>query len=102
MRSWLMRGAVVLGIAGILSAAYRAAAEARDRRRFRPPGRLVDVGGRFLHVLDIGQGSPAVIIVPAVGGNVLDWLAGLDFVIMFVVSQVGDGGSFLLVAGTWG
>ena len=51
------------------------AAEARDRRRFPPPRRLADVGGRFLHLLEAGTGSPAVVIVPAIGGNVLDWLA---------------------------
>jgi hypothetical protein len=75
MRSWLMRGAVMLGTVGIASAVYQVAAEARDRRRFPPPGRLADVGGRFLHLLEAGAGSPAVVIVPAIGGNVLDWLA---------------------------
>jgi hypothetical protein len=57
------------------SGAYQVAAEARDRWRFPPPGRLVDVGGRSLHLLEAGAGSPAVIIVPAIGGNVLTWLA---------------------------
>jgi len=71
MRSWLICGAVVLGTAGIASAVYQVAAEARDRRRFPPPGQLVDVGGRFLHLLETGSGSPAVVIVPAIGGNVL-------------------------------
>lgn len=75
MRSWLIRGAVALGAVGIASAAYQVAAEARDRRRFPPPGRLVDISGRFLHMLEVGTGFPAVVIVPAVGGNVLDWLA---------------------------
>lgn len=75
MRSWLIRSAMALGAVGIASAVYQLAAEARDRRRFPPPGRLADVGGRFLHLLDTGTGSPAVVIVPAVGGNVLDWLA---------------------------
>jgi pimeloyl-ACP methyl ester carboxylesterase len=75
MRSRLIRGAVMLGTAGIASAVYQVAAEARDRRRFPPPGQLVGAGGRFLHLLDAGTGSPAVVIVPAIGGNVLDWLA---------------------------
>jgi pimeloyl-ACP methyl ester carboxylesterase len=74
MRSWLIRGAVALGVAGIASAAYQVAAEARDRRQFAPPGRLAEIGGRYLHLLEAGAGSPAVVIVPAVGGNVLDWL----------------------------
>jgi pimeloyl-ACP methyl ester carboxylesterase len=75
MRSWLIRGAATLGAVGIASAAYQAAAEARDRRRFPPPGRLADLGGRFLHLLEAGTGSPVVVIIPAIGGNVLDWLA---------------------------
>jgi pimeloyl-ACP methyl ester carboxylesterase len=75
MRSRLIRGAVMLGTVGIASAVYQVATEARDRRRFPPPGRLADAGGRFLHLLEAGTGSPAVVIVPAIGGNVLDWLA---------------------------
>jgi len=75
MRSRLIRSAVALGAACAASAAYQVAAEARDRRRFPPPGQLADVGGRFLHLLEAGTGSPAVVIVPAIGGNVLDWLA---------------------------
>ena len=75
MRSRLIRSAVALGAVGTASAAYQVAAETRDRRRFPPPGRLADVGGRFLHLLEAGAGSPAVVIVPAIGGNVLEWLA---------------------------
>jgi len=36
---------------------------------------MVDLGGRLLHVLEVGTGSPTVVIVPAIGGNVLDLLA---------------------------
>jgi pimeloyl-ACP methyl ester carboxylesterase len=75
MRSRLIHSAVALGVVGTASAVYQVAAEARDRRRFPPPGRLAEVGGRFLHLLEAGTGSPVVVIVPAIGGNVLDWLA---------------------------
>jgi pimeloyl-ACP methyl ester carboxylesterase len=52
-------GAVVLlPLGGWL---YERAAEARDARRFPPPGRLVDVGGRRLHLLCIGNGRPVVL-----------------------------------------
>jgi hypothetical protein len=74
MRSWLIRGAAALGAVGVASVAYQAA-EARVRRRFPPPGRLADLGGRFLHLLEDGTRSPVLVIVPAIGGNVLDWLA---------------------------
>jgi len=52
---------------------YQRIAEARDRRRFPPPGRLVDIGGRCLHLMTVGGGSPAVIIIPALGDSVLGW-----------------------------
>lgn len=61
-------------VVGIASFAYQAIAEARDRRRFPPPGRLVDIGGRRLHLVTAGEGTPAVVIIHAVGGNVLEWV----------------------------
>ena len=57
-----------------MSAVYQQISEASDRRRFPPPGRLVDIGGRRLHLVEMGEGSPAVIIIPAVADNVLQWL----------------------------
>jgi pimeloyl-ACP methyl ester carboxylesterase len=68
------RAAVAIAAAGIASAAYQHAADAADRRRYLPPGRLVDVGGRRLHLLAMGEGTPAVVIVPALGSNVLEWV----------------------------
>lgn len=60
--------------AGIASFTYQRIAEARDRRRFPPPGRLVDIGSRRLHLVTAGEGSPAVVIIPALADNVLGWL----------------------------
>jgi pimeloyl-ACP methyl ester carboxylesterase len=68
------RVAAACVLAGAASAAYQVAAEARDRRRFPPPGRLVDVGGRRVHIMEAGAGSPTVVIVPALGENVLGWV----------------------------
>jgi pimeloyl-ACP methyl ester carboxylesterase len=68
------RAAVAIAAAGIASAAYQQAADAADRRRFPPPGRLVDIGGRRMHLLAVGEGTPAVVIVPALGSNVLEWV----------------------------
>jgi hypothetical protein len=53
---------------------YQRISEARDRRRFPPPGPLVDIGGRRLHLMTAGEGSPGVIIIPALADNVLRWL----------------------------
>ncbi len=71
----LAYAAGAVAVAGLASAAYQEASEARDRERFSPPGQMVDLGGRLLHVLEVGTGSPTVVIVPAIGGNVLDLLA---------------------------
>src|SRR5262249_26963381 len=68
------RAAPPCALASAASAAYQIAAEAQDRRRFPPSGRLVDVGGRRVHVMEAGEGSPAVVIVPALGENVLGWV----------------------------
>jgi pimeloyl-ACP methyl ester carboxylesterase len=66
--------AVAVAIASIASAAYQQATEAADRRRFPPPGQLADVAGHRIHLLATGEGTPAVIIVPALASNVLEWV----------------------------
>ena len=68
------RVAVAVALAGIASFAYQRIADARDRRRFPPPGRLVDIGARRLHLVTAGVGSPVVVIIPALADNVLQWL----------------------------
>lgn len=68
-----MTAAAAVAVSSLASAAYQEAAAALDRRRFPPPGRLVDIGGRRLHLREAGDGSPAVVIVPALGDNVLLW-----------------------------
>ena len=55
---------VALASAG---AVYESIASARDRRN--PPGRLVDIGGRRLHVLCIGAGTPTVVFEPGSGSR---------------------------------
>jgi hypothetical protein len=67
----LAAAAVVFGLA---SAAYQTVGEARDRRRTPPPGRLVDVGGYRLHIMSAGQGTPAVVVIPALGDVGSEWL----------------------------
>jgi len=70
--------AATVATAGMASFTYQKIAEARDRRRYPPPGRLVDIGGRRLHLVTAGEGSPAVVIIPALGESVLGWLRVLD------------------------
>jgi pimeloyl-ACP methyl ester carboxylesterase len=58
----------------LASAAYQALGEARDRRRTSPPGRLVDVGGYRLHIMPAGHGTPAVVVITAMGDAGSEWL----------------------------
>lgn len=69
----LLPAAAVAVAAGVASSAYQRACDARDRRRFPPPGRLVDIGGRRLHLVTEGDGSPAVMIIPALSSSVAQW-----------------------------
>lgn len=69
-----VRLGTVLAAAGVASAIYQRTADTADRRRFPPPGRLVDIGGRRLHLVSEGSGSPTVVIIPAVTDNVLGWM----------------------------
>jgi pimeloyl-ACP methyl ester carboxylesterase len=56
--------------AGVL---YQQTAARRHRRRFTPPGLLVDVGGHRLHVLCQGQGSPVVLLESGIAASSLSW-----------------------------
>ena len=61
---------VLLPLSGFL---YQAAGTARDQSAFPPPGRLVDIGGRRLHLLEAGQGSPTVIFESGIAASSLNW-----------------------------
>lgn len=74
MKPALRAAAAAATAAGVASSTYQRIAEARDRDRFPPPGRLVDIGGRRLHLMTAGKGSPAVVIIPALAEPVLGWL----------------------------
>lgn len=83
-RSIGSRGTIVRTLAGLVSGAIAGAAVSafyqtygarRDRRRFPPPGRMVDVGGRRIHLWTAGTGSPTVVIVPGLGEPGLNWAA---------------------------
>ncbi len=64
---------LALPILALTSAAYQIAGEARDARRYPPPGQRVNIGGRHLHLWRAGTGGPAVIVVPALGAPGLEW-----------------------------
>jgi hypothetical protein len=60
---YLLTGFLGLLIALVCAGAiYEAIESHRDRLRFHPPGRMVDIGGYRLHLYYTGEGSPAVIL----------------------------------------
>jgi pimeloyl-ACP methyl ester carboxylesterase len=63
-------GVALLAAAGAL---YQAACVAREATRFPPPGVLVDVGGRKLHIVCAGEGAPTVIFEGSGFGNSLSF-----------------------------
>jgi len=46
---------------------------AAQKNPYRPPGRLIDIGGYKLHLYCTGGGSPTVILSYGAGGTFLDW-----------------------------
>lgn len=61
---------LLLAVAGLF---YENISEARDRR-FNPlEGRLLDVGGRTMHIDCTGEGSPTVILDSGLGDSYLSW-----------------------------
>jgi pimeloyl-ACP methyl ester carboxylesterase len=64
---------LLLFIAASIGFAYERRARDRDAKLYRPPGKLVDVGGHRLHLSCTGQGSPTVVLEYGHQGSYLDW-----------------------------
>jgi pimeloyl-ACP methyl ester carboxylesterase len=56
-----------------LGVLYQQIGASRQRRRFPPPGRLIDVGGHRLHVRCEGSGSPVVLLESGIAASSLSW-----------------------------
>jgi pimeloyl-ACP methyl ester carboxylesterase len=56
-----------------LGALYQALATQHDRKRFPPPGRLVELGGHRLHLLESGSGSPTIVLEAGLMSTILSW-----------------------------
>lgn len=76
-RPWLRRIFVNLLLLGLALAAagflYENISEARDRRFNPPDGKLVEAGGRKMHIDCTGDGSPTVILDSGLGDTYLSW-----------------------------
>ena len=67
---------VLLGILALpllAGAIYQAIETWRDRRRFLPPGRLVRVNERRMHIQVTGEGEPTVVFESGMGASCLSW-----------------------------
>ncbi len=52
---------------------WQAVESRRDVRRNPPPGQMLDVEGRRLHLRSLGQGSPVVVLEAGLGGSSVGW-----------------------------
>jgi pimeloyl-ACP methyl ester carboxylesterase/protein-S-isoprenylcysteine O-methyltransferase Ste14 len=66
---------IALVIAGLV---YEAIEDAKAAQEFPPPGMLVDVGGRRLHLLCIGEREPLVVFESSGWGNALSAAAARE------------------------
>ena len=60
-------------VAGLLGAIYEQRAEKAFMEENPPPGQLIDVGGRNLHIHCTGAGDPAIILDAGQGGWSIDY-----------------------------
>jgi pimeloyl-ACP methyl ester carboxylesterase len=52
---------------------YQMLATRTDLRKYPPPGQMVDIGSRRLHLKCVGSGSPTVVMESGLGETSLDW-----------------------------
>lgn len=76
-RTWLLYPVFACLACAAVAATYEHAQEVRDLASYPAPGRLVDVGGRRLHLSCTGSGSPTVVLFPGAGdlSSVWGWIA---------------------------
>lgn len=73
MLLWSAAALVVLAMAGRI---YQAVATVIDRRKYPPPGQMIDVGGRRLHLQVSGEnsGGPTVILEAGMASFSSNWV----------------------------
>lgn len=69
---WFLVGVVLLAVIGAI---YQAAAAAQDKRRFLPPGQMVSIGDRRIHLQVTGEnsGKPTVLLAAGMGSFSSNW-----------------------------
>ena len=71
----LFQLSIVVAIVCGAGAGYQAWAVSGETAKFPPPGQLVDIGGRRLHLVCLGTGSPIVLFETSGFGSALESLA---------------------------
>jgi pimeloyl-ACP methyl ester carboxylesterase len=64
---------LVAGVFVLAGLVFQAVGLARDRKRFPPPGRMVDAGGARLHVDCEGEGHVVVVFEAGIAATSLSW-----------------------------
>ncbi len=73
VRRILLMAATVIVFLILLGATYQGVATALERRQFPHPGRLIDIGGRQLHLTCVGDGTPVVVLEAPAAGLSASW-----------------------------
>src|SRR5215216_4323460 len=68
---WLVGGLLALAVIGAI---YQVIATQIDQRTYLPPGEMVNVNGRLMHINCMGEGSPKVILEAANFGMSAHWV----------------------------
>lgn len=68
--AWISIIVLALIVGGLL---YQTLGTRRDRQRFPPPGRLVEVGNHRLHLFEQGSGSPTIVLEAGLMSSMLSW-----------------------------
>src|SRR5215472_9276359 len=61
----------LVAVLGLFAAPLHA--QGQVSKGYSPPGRLIDIGGRKLHLYCTGNGSPTVILMAGGGAFSIDW-----------------------------
>ncbi len=64
--------AIVIGLLIALTI-WQAISARQDAKRFPPPGSLSSIAGTHLHVLDLGHGTPAVVLEAGIAASSISW-----------------------------
>lgn len=73
VRRTLLTASVVALFLVLGGATYQGAATALERRQFRHPGRLIEIGDRQLHIHCTGEGVPTVVLEAPAAGMSAAW-----------------------------